>query len=694
MQIVGTFFLALIVPVTAYVVSRSNNDVRSKAFEYNYPNPFKVIITPSKISPTQSYTVSFIKDGSPYRNANLDYDLYLCDVNMNNCKSYSGEWIFNDKSLIKTDDNGRAVITPQKSGINGEFPTGVYLVRFKPRGETGPSAYSNFDLLVVDPSYQHNPNITYSGTKIPEMVKGSYVLYQNFDENNALIGYSRLEIESENCNGDGLVMRFTKSRATAYWSPGQFQQLRWCVNKVNTGAGEVLVNTDGTTYTSGTNTPQSYRDTVTTGYATDEEKYLGGFFYKETVGAPIYRDPDQSFHYSLLPPDNKLPNNLSTTSPVPVVGITFGHPAHWNYSPADGKTHTRDEGFDFWRTEAFALPGGGVRMRYNETGIYTYLTDAADIKSRKHEYDWRIVEDWSWDAKGLLTEINQYWDMPFRCWTPDYVCTTSAGRGLRAKAIEKFNPSVDTYPLQLGFRKAGTTDAFSSNLSINNTEAYEVEVKRITSYGATNVPSTFENYSGFLEVNFVGTATNQIWHDAAKRPIYFSRGRAIIGPSSYGSITSATTLKIRVRPFSADSSINTFAPADVTKVNILSQLPWSNEATLNMSLPTSYATTTSTSNTYPVVIKSTLPTASRLTSYKVNVSGYDINSADILTMTAANLPSGLTLGSCSQYLSSGRKYIRCTISGTPRAAGIFNPLFTVKDNHGGSRSTTMSLTVK
>jgi hypothetical protein len=469
--------------------------------------------------------------------------------------------------------------------MNGKFPTGIYLVRFKPRGTVGVSAYSNFDLLLVDSSYQYNSNISYSNVKIPELVKGSYVVYENFDEKNNFIGFSRLDVESESCNGDGWVMRFTKSRASAYWAPGGFAQLRWCVNKINTSAGEVLVNTDGITYDSRVNTPQSYRDVVTTTYVKEEEKYLGGFFFKEITTAPIYRDHDQNFHYSLLTPGNKIPNNLSSTSPLPVVGITFGHPAHWNFTPPDGKTHSRDEGFDFWHTEAFAIPGGGIRMRYNETGIYTFLSNPADIKSRTHEYDWKIVEDWSWDSKGLLSEINQFWDMPLRCWAPNYVCTTNVKRGLRAKAIEEFNPAMDTFALKIGLRKAGTTGEFRNSLTIKNNEAYEVEVKRITQY-VNGIPRTYENYSGFLEVNIEGNSTNQIWHDASKRPIYFSRGKASIGPKSYGSINKPTTIKIKVRPFSVDSSINSFYPVDVSKTtNRLSYLPWSNEVVLTVSIP-------------------------------------------------------------------------------------------------------------
>ncbi len=82
-------------------------------------------------------------------------------------------------------------------------------------------------------------------------------------------------------------------------------------------------------------------------------------------------------------------------------------------------------------------------------------------------------------------------------------------------------------------------------------------------------------------------------------------------------------------------------------------------------LPTATVTPTVTpsANSAPQITTSTIPPGVVGGRYSTNIRALDANISDNLSMVAYNLPSGFSLGSCSQQVVTGGKQITCVLSG-------------------------------
>ena len=103
-------------------------------------------------------------------------------------------------------------------------------------------------------------------------------------------------------------------------------------------------------------------------------------------------------------------------------------------------------------------------------------------------------------------------------------------------------------------------------------------------------------------------------------------------------------------------------------------------------------------NHAPNIIADVVPVAIVGKEYGFKVTGTDVDIKDSLSVTAANLPKGVSLGRCKSATVEGPnpksdisrdktlKIISCNISGRPTLAGVYLVNLTVKDDKGASAS--------
>lgn len=105
--------------------------------------------------------------------------------------------------------------------------------------------------------------------------------------------------------------------------------------------------------------------------------------------------------------------------------------------------------------------------------------------------------------------------------------------------------------------------------------------------------------------------------------------------------------------------------------------------------PTSSITPTPPPNNLPYIVTRVLPAGRKGYSYEMRVTGGDQDVQDTLTMTAASVPPGLSLGNCQKR----DIYLHCWLSGTPTQIGSWNIRFRITDNRGGIGSKTINLKI-
>lgn len=84
-------------------------------------------------------------------------------------------------------------------------------------------------------------------------------------------------------------------------------------------------------------------------------------------------------------------------------------------------------------------------------------------------------------------------------------------------------------------------------------------------------------------------------------------------------------------------------------------------------------------NNAPVIKTSSLRKGRVNTPYKAFVIGHDLDLTDDLTMTAENLPLGITFGQCKTKTQDDKKAITCTLSGKPSQAARKDVIFKLTD---------------
>jgi len=102
----------------------------------------------------------------------------------------------------------------------------------------------------------------------------------------------------------------------------------------------------------------------------------------------------------------------------------------------------------------------------------------------------------------------------------------------------------------------------------------------------------------------------------------------------------------------------------------------------NLTLPTTtpLPTLAQSPNTSPVITTGSLVSGRYGEPYSASIRGYDADCCrNNLTVTATNLPSGISFGGCSQYIREEGKVIYCTISGTTPRSVTKNVVVTLSD---------------
>ncbi|MDJ0736373.1 MAG: hypothetical protein QNJ47_20300 [Nostocaceae cyanobacterium] len=514
--------------------------------------PTQIKIVPGKITPNQGYTVEITHNGKNYNGA-LDYELTTAKLDFSDRQDSSGVW-------QGTATNGKLIVSPPKNG----FPIGIYMVRLKPQNESDQNKFewSNFDVLVVD-DLPTAPPVQYTDQKVNLPPLGSYMLFKNYDSQGAFAGYTRIDIETDPCDLGGYTMRFTKTRNSAYWNQGHASQLRWCVKEENTPQGKLLLSSGGTIYGveeggSLNKTAKEIKVTYQRSKLQDNELedvatqgMLGGFSTEKFTTDSYWKDEDMAAHYSLLPPDRKIPKNLSST-PLTIFELLFGHPLH------DNGGHD-ESGMDMWHLEALKslVSGSAITMRYVEYAAGSRLSDLR----------WSVTEDWTWRFDGLLSQITQWRDVEPKCWESPYQCSAGQPK-VRVELFDWYIP--DEEPLVLRLRSA-TDPTNKKDLTIKNGKEYDLWVKK----------SDGRPYSGFLEFQ-TSSGSRLLWRDKDNHPIYVSNGLVTVGPAAYGSLPN-WSLTFCVRPYLTCSSLNSAYPVDLNNLYPnKSSAAFSNTVTLNI----------------------------------------------------------------------------------------------------------------
>lgn len=540
-------------------------------------------IVPGKITPNEGYIVEVPND---WNNKPLDYELTTAKLDFSDRRDSSGVW-------QGTATNGKLTVPPPKGG----FPIGIYMVRLK----QNKSEWSNYDVLVVD-SLPTAPPVQYTAQKINLPPLGSYMLFKNYNTQGDLIGYTRIDIETDPCSLGGYTMRFTKTRQCAYWNAGFSSQLRWCVKEENTPQGKLLVALGGTGYGveeggSLNKTAEQIKVTYSrTGLEDVTTQGMLGGFSKEKLATDCYfKDEDMAAHYSLLPPDRKIPNNLSST-PLTIFELLFGYPLSDNcahdecgYPLPDNCAHD-ESGMDIWHLEALksVVPGSAITMRYIEYAAKGCLRElgcepAPDEPELPPLSDllWSVTEDWTWRFDGLLSQITQRVNVEQKCWETPYSCTddrpltkkehlccTNTQPLVRAELFDWYIPNNEPLLLRL---KSAVDPTNRKNLTIKNGEEYDLFVQR----------SDGKLYSGFIELQ-TSSGSRLLWRDKDNRPIYISNGVVTVGPAAYGSLPN-WSLTFSVRPYLTCSSLNSVYPVDLENLYPNKSLAaFSNTVTLNI----------------------------------------------------------------------------------------------------------------
>ncbi|MGB3512687.1 MAG: hypothetical protein WBA93_26410 [Microcoleaceae cyanobacterium] len=531
----------------------------------------KIKIVPGKITPNQRYIVEVPKS---WNGKSLDYELTTAKLDFSDRRDSSGVW-------QGTAKNGELTVSPPKGG----FPVGIYMVRLKPQNK---SEWSNYDVLVVD-NLPTAPPVQYTTQKVNLPPLGSYMLFKNYNAQGDLIGYTRIDIETDPCSLGGYTMRFTKTSQCAYWNAGFHSQLRWCLKEENTPQGKLLLALGGTSYGveeggSLNKTAQQIKVTYSRTGLEDvaTQGMLGGFSTEKFATDSYSKDEDMAAHYSLLPPDRKIPANLSSI-PLTIFELLFGHPL-----PDNGGYD--ESGMDIWHLEALesVVSGSAITMRYIEYAAKGCLREL-DCEPGKDKPElpplsdllWSVTEDWTWRLDGLLSQITQYVNVEQKCWEPPYSCTanrpliednhkfcTNSQPLVRAELFDWYIPNNE--PLLLRLRSlANPTN--SRDITIKNGDEYDLFVKK----------SDGRPYSGFLELK-TSSGSQLLWRDKDNRPIYVSNGLVTVGPAAYGSLPNFS-LTFSVRPYLTCSSLNSVYPVDLDNLYPNKSLAaFSNMVTLNI----------------------------------------------------------------------------------------------------------------
>ena len=537
----------------------------------------QVFVAPGVISTNGSYTLAVNNpDGSPY-NGYLDYDMLYCPIGVidsTQCTVSNGPWA---NYQIQ---NGSITIPIEDVDGNGtKLPDGTYIYRYRTHGSNG--KYSNQIGFVVDRSARPVTENTQNNLKysIPQPVPGAYAVYQDLAPNGAINGYTKVEIEQDICQGNGLTQRITKSTSTAYWGPGTNPQdstisnFRWCIgpsptdknNFIATASQIYKFNQDDVENTSLVDTnypdptmgnlsrlgpttvvspairlaaipqipvPQTLLERVRNRHPRLTSE---GRVHLNATTSTTTADDLSPYFYSLAP-INLFPQNLPSTF-VPIVDRVI-------YYDATGET------LDNWHIEVRASTLGGIyEVRYIEWAMRVANLSANSFFSTNPStsvanwnliYRWNVLEDWDWNLDGTLNRITQQGnnhafttvqpgDLPVDCWNQPGNCESPVNHTLNK--LYAYVP--DNKPLTISFIDNSGTNV--SILQVSADQPCKLSVKN-----ADGSP-----YDGFLQL-YSDTTEPAIWSTPTGYPIYINKGFVELLPSAFNqNVNTILTFKVR-----------------------------------------------------------------------------------------------------------------------------------------------------
>ncbi len=564
----------------------------------------QVSVLPTVVGANGSYTLTVRNaDGSAY-NGLLDYDALICPTNSiksTDCRVSHANEPWSNTEVV----SGTATVSIDNADGNGTtLNDGMYIARYRPRNSS--DSYSNQIAFVIDRAARPVSEMTMNNGghyPVPHPVAGAYVVYRDVAADGTLNGYTKVEIEQNTCGGNGLIQRFTKTSAGAYWGPSRdsndstIATLRWCIGPSTTSdtnfrATDILGYSFNKTATNASSLRNTRYDDDTLGnlgrlgslpstQAEADNLLLNGagpqgwmllqqqqlLAHRNSIQPDALADP--AALYFTLVPTNLFPPTLTSTW-TPIVDRII------SYDPVN-------KVLDTWHVEVRASQLGGLyEICYIQWGLSIENLSAQSSRASTPSqsvsdwnlfYRWDVLEDWDWNGDATQNRITQQGtnhafatpapndppiELPIDCWlTPDG-CNTPVHH--RLDKLLRYQP--DAKPLQISF-----VDNFGSDVSVLNGRANQpMQLHVRTADG--------QPYDGFLQLaTSTGTA---VWTDANKYPIYVHDGLVEVLPSAFGSAPN-TVLSFKMR----QQTLNELIAADKIVTNGLQPTneaqPFSNE---------------------------------------------------------------------------------------------------------------------
>lgn len=540
----------------------------------------QVAVTPTVVPANGSFTLTVRNADGSFYSGLLDYDALICPTNSiksSDCRvSHAGEPWSNTEVV-----SGTATINIDNADGNGvTLSDGMSIVRYRPHNSSG--QYSNQIAYVIDRNARPVSEATMNNTgtyPIPKPVAGAYVVYRDVAADGSLNGYTKVEIEQSAC-GSGLMQRFTKTSAGAYWSPSSnpndstIGTLRWCIGPSETSptnfrATDILGYSFNKSSTSATSLRNVHYDddafgnlarlgTLPSTQAEADLEWLlngggpqGRLHLQQQLARRNALRPDASTDpaalYYTLAPTNLFPPTLTSTW-TPIVDRIVSYDA-------------TNKVLDTWHVEARASQLGGLyEIRYVEWALYIENLSAQSSRASTWSqsvgdwnlfYRWDVLEDWDWNADGTQNRITQQGtnhafalpgpndppiELPIDCWRVTNGCDTK----VRHRLDKELRYQPDSRPLAISF-----VDNFGSDVPVLNGRANQpLQLHVRTADG--------QPYDGFVQL---ATSTGHaVWIDANNYPIYVHNGLVEVLPSAFGSAVS-TVLSFQARQQTLNESI-------------------------------------------------------------------------------------------------------------------------------------------
>lgn len=267
----------------------------------------------------------------------------------------------------------------------------------------------------------------------------------------------------------------------------------------------------------------------------------------------------------------------------------------------------------------------------------------------------------------------------------------NCGRGLISYGAQQIGGGLDTVTIRNNTFWNTTNTALSfngdpspsktKNTVISNNIVFQPNGKMVWAENASGISFAHNNWS-VKPSSFASSNTDIIGKATFQSTLSFD-------PTSF-MLTNGTMAGFGATGISLPQLATPAAPSPV----ITTPLP----ATPIANTPTpAPATAPPTINSVPYVGTVKLRNGRVGSFYAASLTGYDIDSSDVLTLTftAEQGPPEVVIVHCAQVMSSlNRREVLCELHGTPTVAGVYPILLTVRDNHGAKATQKINFTVE